>query len=393
MAIIKRNRKSGVRYQVKEKGSDGRWITATFDRLADAEKKEAELRVRKRGGLFVTNLANQVTVTDYFRTWDQETKGRISKGWRETQVQMFRAYVGPVIGNMRLQTVTPAMIGRVLRETAEKGRGPSVQTHVYNLLHKMFEDAVELFEMLQRNPVLTKLRPRVLVKESRYLKLDQIGKLLAATSGKTFETAVWLQLFAGLRVGEVQALTWSNVNLDQGMIHVRATYVRREKRFQDYPKGRRWHSIKMPPELWEHLRRTRIASGGLFVVQGVKGEWLDYHGYATALERYCKEAEVPRVSTHGLRHSTSELYMAHGATRDDLRILFAHSSGAVTDRYVHDKGERLDEVAKVIRLFPNGGNQGQVSPKFPREGKSGELVATKDEAEVDQRNRIEQGNR
>lgn len=44
--------------------------------------------------------------------------------------------------------------------------------------------------------------------------------------------------------------------------------------------------------------------------------------------------------------------MANGASRDDLRMLYNHSTSAVTDVYIHDKGERVGKVAEVIRLFP-----------------------------------------
>lgn len=84
--------------------------------------------------------------------------------------------------------------------------------------------------------------------------------------------------------------------------------------------------------------------------------------YQKALKRYCREAGVREVATHGLRHSTSEVYMHHGATRDDLRMLFAHCNSSVTDRYVHDRGGRLSQVAEVIQLFPGKG----LSPKFPQ---------------------------
>jgi len=44
--------------------------------------------------------------------------------------------------------------------------------------------------------------------------------------------------------------------------------------------------------------------------------------------------------------------MDAGASRDDLRILFAHQDGKTTDQYVHDRGNRLVKVADVIQHFP-----------------------------------------
>ncbi len=75
------------------------------------------------------------------------------------------------------------------------------------------------------------------------------------------------------------------------------------------------------------------------------------------LRKYCTEIGVPVIASHGLRHSTSELYIHHGATRDDLRRLFAHSTPAVTDRYVHNRGTNLEKVANVIQLFPAATDQ------------------------------------
>lgn len=44
--------------------------------------------------------------------------------------------------------------------------------------------------------------------------------------------------------------------------------------------------------------------------------------------------------------------MNYGATRDDLRRRFAHSSLEMTECYVHERGTNLEKVAKIIQLFP-----------------------------------------
>ena len=76
------------------------------------------------------------------------------------------------------------------------------------------------------------------------------------------------------------------------------------------------------------------------------------------MKEYCKQAGVSlKIATHGLRHSTSELYMEHGASRDDINALFNHSSNEVTERYIHDKSRRRQSISKIadnIVLFPVG---------------------------------------
>ena len=367
MAIIKRYRRGGVKYQVKVKGSDGRWITDTFGTRAEAEKRQAELVVVKRSGGFVTSLSKQLTVAEYFATWSKENiNSDASDGWKSSQVQMFRDYVNPIIGETTLTHLNPGMMSRVLNHAAELGRGPATRLHIYGLLHKMFGDAVELYELLPKNPMIRKLRPKVPVREAAYFEIEEAMRLLRFVEGRSYQVAVWLQLLAGLRVGEVQYLRWEHVDLRHGVIHVKGTYRRKEKQFHDLPKGKKWHRVKMPPELWELLQVERLKSKSEFVAVSPAQDFLGYFGYVQALRRYCARAGVPVISTHGLRHSTAELYMSNGATRDDLRILFAHSSNKMTDRYVHDKGRRLDEVAGNVVLFRAKRDDDSVSPKFPQ---------------------------
>lgn len=365
MAIFKRNRKNGPSYQLKVRGSDGRWISETFERKSDAEKRETEIKLEKENGSIVSNLNRNLTLDEYFSTWNKETKGTsASLGWRNSQIQMYRDHVSPLIGGMKLQHVTPATISKILSNAAEKNLGPAMRKHIYNLLRKIFGDAVEMFHVLSVNPVIRKLRPRLPKKEATYLEPQDAKNLLQSIQGKKYEVAVWLGVLGGRRIGEIQALKWENVDLDRGLIQIRATYVRKEKVFRNYPKGTRWQTIKMPPELWEIMKRERLTSKSEYVVVSESGEFLSYHTFHQALKRYCREAGVKVLSSHGLRHSCSEIYMENGASRDDLRMLYNHSTSAVTDGYIHDKGERVGRVAQVIRLFPENLGCSQNVPKL-----------------------------
>ena len=89
-----------------------------------------------------------------------------------------------------------------------------------------------------------------------------------------------------------------------------------------------------------------------FVAVSPTGEMLSYEFYLEVLKNYCKELRIPEIGTHGLRHSASEMYLQYGATEDDIRRLFAHSSADITERYLHSRGRNLEKVADVIRLFP-----------------------------------------
>ena len=163
---------------------------------------------------------------------------------------------------------------------------------------------------------------------------------------------IWIQIYLGLRIGELMALRWEDIDLEVGRIHIRRTFVSKTGLFRDYPKGGKHHSHSIPVELVEKLAVAKAITTKSYVVESIRGNVLPYKWYVKCLKEYCKDLGIPEIATHGLRHSTSELYIHHGATRDDLRRLFAHSTPSVTDRYVHDRGTNLEKVANVIRLFP-----------------------------------------
>lgn len=353
MAIVKRESKSRIRYQVRILGHDRNWIDGgTYQTRAEAELCEAKMKIEKASGKLTTNFNKRLTIRDYFFQWFEETKSsNISEGWRSSQFQMFRDYVDKQIGDVALSKVTPMIINRALRRMVDLRRSQQMQLHVYNLLHKMFEDAIEMFEVLETNPVHKRLKPKLVEKEAKYLRADESKKLLQWVQGKPYETAIWIQLYIGRRVGEVQALKWCNVDFDRNKIHIRATYRRKEKTISDYPKGRKWHSIDMPSELRDLLLRKRQQQNSEYVANSPQSEFLSYDGYSKALKRYCSEVGVTVVSTHGLRHSTAELWQAYGASKDDIQRLMAHSSSRVTDRYIHGGEGRLGIVASNIRLF------------------------------------------
>ena len=336
------------KYQARVISLDGRVLTQVFETRRAAQDKVSFWKHEKLNGTIGRVADNSLTVSEFFKEWFQDISGESAKelqsGWRAQQEHYFRTFINPVIGNMRLRLVTPQMIKRVLINMTSQGKAPQTQRLVFATLRKMFGDAVENYQYLGSNPVLRKLKPATVLKEAKHLNLLQVKRLLQYSEHRTYGLAIWIQIYLGLRMGELVALRWEDVDLDFGRIHIRRTYVTQTGLFRDYPKGGRHHSHSIPIELLKKLMDARPLATSDLVVNSVTGNQLNYRSYVTHLKLYCSELGIPVLSTHGLRHSTSELYIHHGATRDDLRRLFAHSTPAVTDRYVHDRGTRTARI-------------------------------------------------
>lgn len=363
MAIVKLP--SG-KWQVKIVGTDGYWITKSFLTKQEAFSQELEWKRQKSAGYgMLTGAARKITLDRYFEHWKANIPRKCSRAWQKDKERMYARYVSPLIGHIGIKAIFPVHIGRIFSDLDVSKLSPARQGHVYVLLRSMFGDAINLFQLLVHNPVLPTFKPRQITKEAKSLNLKEIETLLTYVRDKPYGVAIWLQLYLGLRVGEVQALRWEDVDLEANILFIRRTFVKAEWQVREYPKGRKHHSSTIPSEM-HLLLSQQLASRGesQLVVQSRCAKMITYRVYWRTLKRYCREAGVPVIGTHGLRHSTGTLYVHHGASRDDLRRLFAHSSLSVTDKYIHSHGTNLERVAKEMRVFPqnfHGKNSGDES--------------------------------
>jgi integrase len=366
MPIVKRPKKNGsVTYQVKVTDPTGAWFpTRSFDRYEDALAEEARLvKLRRQGQRRIGDDARAVSLSEYWEVWSVENRSKVSEGWKISQNQMFRDHIAPYLGDMKLLDIGVPEIGRAMNELVAKGLGGQTRLHVYSLLRKMFGDAVDYYEMLASSPVKAKHhRPEVKDQERAFLRPEQSWHLMQAVRGTYLGPAVWIQLLAGLRISEVQALRWDSVQFENHSILIRAAWNNKVKAIQEYPKQGSWDRVPIIPSLREYLLELRgRRSLGDFVAHGPKGTMLSYETYHRALKRVCRQAGLPPMDTHELRHSATELWIRGGASEEMLKRLLNHSSADVTRRYIHRSDEMLHVIGRNIlppeSMRPSPGNQ------------------------------------
>ena len=161
-------------------------------------------------------------------------------------------------------------------------------------------------------------------------------RFVAAARACRYEALWLLLLFGGPRIGEALGLTWDDVDLDQGVIHVRQQLVELNGHATiaklKTKKSRR--SISLGPMTVDALRRTKRISKFVFVTVGgshPRRSNLRQREFAAVLEA----AGITDVSFHELRHSMTSL-------ADDARVPSAvthdrlgHTRASTTQTYTH----------------------------------------------------------
>jgi integrase len=159
---------------------------------------------------------------------------------------------------------------------------------------------------------------------------------------------VRLLFFTGMRLGEIRALQWRQVALEERAIVVTRNVSAGE--VVDTPKGGRARLVPLATPAVDALRRQSarpdFTGPDDLVFGGRWGEILDDSALRRRYTAACKAAGLRRVKLHGLRHAAGS-HVARQAQATEVRDFLGHSKLATTDRYVSARFsaeflERLD---------------------------------------------------
>jgi integrase len=202
--------------------SKPRWVSG-FPTEQAAKAARDEARVAARRGEYVDRSA--VTVREYLTEWVESHAASVKPGPAAGYRADIERYIVPRIGEMRLQSLRPAMLSKLYREMAEHGGkdgGPlsaSTVAHVHRTLRKAFTDAVRVEQVLTTNPAERAKLPRTRRGEPGTVWTPaQLGTFLRQASKHRLYAFFRLAAYTGGRRGELLALRWSALNLDSGEV-------------------------------------------------------------------------------------------------------------------------------------------------------------------------------
>lgn len=203
--------------------------------------------------------------------------------------------------------------------------------------------------------------PRVTV-TPQTMDLRRLEKRLIDQAGKQDATSLGILLSGccGLRIGELCALQWGDINLEQGTLRVTKT-MQRIRTFQkgrtgtkviiSEPKSRTSNRvIPLPGYLLSFLKGMEGDRKG-FLLQGKKKEYLEPRTLQYRFQRILKELQIPCFNFHVLRHIFCHKRIASGFDMKTLSELLGHANVATTMKiYVHSDMERKKQLMAGYRM-------------------------------------------
>lgn len=174
---------------------------------------------------------------------------------------------------------------------------------------------------------------------------------------------VYVCLSAGMRIGEICALTWEDIDTDEGVIHVRKTIQRiylieegerRTELILDTPKTK--NSIREIPiskNLLKILKPFKKIVNPSFFVLTNDSKPTEPRTYRNYYKHFMKELGIPELKFHGLRHSFATRCIESKCDYKTVSVLLGHSNISTTlNLYVHpnmeQKKKAIEQMFKAL---------------------------------------------
>jgi integrase len=361
---ITRHKKSGLymaRYWIETPKGPKRKTVYGKAREDVADKLARALAERADGIVYDDE---NLTVGEYLDSWLKgSVRGSVGQSTFDRYEIAVRVHIKPALGRIKLKKLTPARVAGFYQDKLAAGSAPASVNKLHVTLRKALDQAVK-WHMVPLNVAEAVKAPRPAPPEMRTLSAAEARKLLEAARGDKLEALYMLAVHTGMRQGELLALKWQDVDLENAKLSVRRTITMSSGRILlgelKTKKSRR--TIRLTDAavqaLREHLARQlegmeRLGDAyrdeGLVFASKVGTPINPTNLRRRSLASLLKRAGLPHIRFHDLRHTCATLLLACNVHPKYVQELLGHANIAITlDTYSHVIPGMGDQTARAM---------------------------------------------
>lgn len=180
-------------------------------------------------------------------------------------------------------------------------------------------------------------------------------------SKKQNHIGIVICLYTGLRIGELLALTWDDIDFANGLMKV-------DKEAYKIKQNGVWHTIidkpktkssirviPLPKTLLSKLKDIKKKSKNEHIISTRENKVVDTRSYQKTFERILRKLNIPYKNFHSLRHTFATRAVELGIDVKSLAEIMGHKNPTVTlQRYTHSllsyKTDMMNKLGKMLNM-------------------------------------------
>jgi integrase len=349
------------RYYVSTEDGPKRKVIYGKTRAEVSEKLTKALSDRANGIVYDNE---NITIGEYLDVWLKgSVYGSVRQSTYDRDTNLVNNHIKPVLGSLKLKKLNSAHVQNFYRNRLDTGLSASTVRKIHDILRRGLAQAVD-WHLTQRNVADVVKPPRPVPKEIVALSADETRRLLDAAAEDRLEALYVLAVHTGMRQGEMLALRWQDVDIENAVLSVRRTLTRRGGKvaFGEPKTKKSRRSIRLTPQAVDALRahlerqlRDMEILGDHYQDQGlifttdtgapINPSNLRQRSFTPLLKR----AGLPHMRFHDLRHTCATLLLSRGVHPKFVQELLGHATIAITlDTYSHVMPSMGDATAKAM---------------------------------------------
>lgn len=328
---------------------------------AEVRRMLLEKKAQELGRAGTSPLCCQTTLGEWMRYWmESELMGNVKLSSYQTYCGQLVRHLLPALGNYALSQLTPKIIYDFVKRLEGSGLAFNTVKGVYRLLASAMRFAFEE-GVIPKNPCRKiHVRPDEGMEARVLSRLEQ--EKVRALADRQDDLPTLMSLYTGMRLGEICALKWTDIDWGNQTIAVRRT-VQRVARMTGTdqktmlmigsPKSNRSHRVLPVPEfILEKLKEIMASGKASEYVFGKSGKAAEPRTMQRRFKRMTRKLGIEGAHFHTLRHSFATRLLELGVDLKTVSTLLGHGSIKTTlDFYVHSLIEQQRSAMKLLAAY------------------------------------------
>ena len=334
-------------------------ITGRTKKEVKQKTKEAEIAFLQNGSTRF-QASNITTYKELASLWWESYKHTVKPNTQLNVRRLLDNHILPLFGSYKLDKLTTPLIQNVVNKLADKtNKGEEGAFLYYDSLHALNKRILQYGVVMQAipfNPAREVILPRNTQKEKRKkvkhfdnedLKrfFQYLDTLDLSRYRYYYEITLYKFLLAtGCRINEALALSWSDIDLDNAIVHITKTLnynqelnsPKSKSSYRDIDIDQATVSMLKQYRLRQTMEAWKIGKSENIVFSDFIHEYPNNRTLQTRLRTHFKRANVTNIGFHGFRHTHASLLLNSGIPYKELQHRLGHSTLSMTmDIYSH----------------------------------------------------------